>query len=217
MPHRERLPGLRRVTFAVLGLIVLPAFAAGPAAAYNGGAAAAWADSHALNYNCSQLPCDDNDCTNFVSLAMNLGGGYPQVLGIGVPSDDSLWFNVVGGLGQWNQSWSWAYVQDQYQFQMVHSPGGYKFGTAPGTAGWSFSGLVSGDLLFYDWDSNGSLDHSAIQATRGTDPNWQGGAQYGDLIDEHSNDRARVWWTLYPYNPARNNTVITLVHISPSN
>jgi hypothetical protein len=56
-----------------------------------------------------------------------------------------------------------------------------------------------------------------MQTIRGTDPNWQGGSQLGDLEDQHLTDHRRVWWTLYPYNPQRNTTIIAFVHILPGN
>lgn len=187
------------------------------AAAYSGSSAASWADSHALSTNCSQVPCDTDDCTNFVSLAMHIGGGYPFHYGNTDETNDENWFYGLDGLGGWNQSWSWLYAPDQAAFQILHYPGGTWYGTASGTAGYSFDGLSQGDLLFYDWDGNGSIDHVAIQTVRGYDPNVVGGNQYGDLIDEHSSNRRRVWWTLSPYNPARNTTVIDLMRISSSN
>lgn len=205
-----------RPTVPAMFVAVLAAIlGAAPVAAYNGGAAAAWADSHATSYNCNQYPCDSLDCQNFVSLAMNIGGGYPQVIGTGIQSDDHLWFNTKNGLGLWVQSWSWANVMDQYNFQVTyHKPGGTVFGTAPGTALYSGDGLAPGDELFFDWDSNGTLDHTGIQTTDGIDPQLN---KYGDLLDEHTSDRARVWWSLYPYNSQRNTTRITEVHISPAN
>jgi hypothetical protein len=214
-----RRAALLAVSVAMMGSAMI----APTASAYNGAAAAAWADAHALTHTCwspgnpNALPCDTNDCTNFVSLALHYGGGYPEFLGTGIVTDDHLWFLTKNGLNLWVQSNSWAYVTDQYQFQMLHSPGGVTRGTASGLAGYSFSGLSAGDLLFYDFEGNGSLDHVAIQTTPGTDPNWNSGNQYGDLADEHTSDRRRVWWTLNPYNPYRNYTVITLVHIQATN
>lgn len=214
------LPKASAALAATVGL------AATPVAAYNGAAAATWADAHATSYTCwspghpTYLPCDDNDCTNFVSIALHYGGGYTEVLGDGFENNVHNWFLTKNGLNLWVQSDTWAYSSgspNQYQFQQLHIPGGLNEGTATGLAGYSFTGLSPGDLLFYDWGDGHAISHVTMQTTNGTDPKWQGGAQYGSLVDEHSSDRRRVWWTLNPYNPNRNHTTIYFVHISSGN
>jgi putative amidase-like protein len=188
------------------------------AAAYNGVAAASWADAHGATgtYNCTQLHCQTDDCVNFVSWAMYLGGGYPQHLGDGFESNYHNWFETIDGLGNWVPSDSWVKVNPQMQFQLLHIPGGYYAGQARGTATNSFTGLSQGDLLAYDWDSNGTYTHIAIQTSEGKDLHWSS-SQVGDRVDQHTTDRVKAWWTLYPYNSQRNTTNIQFIHIYPSN
>jgi len=202
--------------FAV-GSFAIPTTALG----YNGTAAAAWADTHATSYVCwspgnpNALPCNsNNDCADFVSQALHYGGGYVENLGTGDVTNDMLWFLTKNGLNLWVQSNSWAYVSDHYTFQILHSPGGYLYGSASGTSTALTDGLSPGDIIYYDWDGNGTLDHNAMQTTRGTDPVNH---RTGDLVDERTSDRSRVWWTLEPYNGNKYTTIIGLMHIFPSN
>ena len=92
--------------------------------------------------------------------------------------------------------------------------------------GWILVALV-GLAVWWRWfhaqpadpavgDSHG-MGHVTMQTASGTDPNWQGGSQFGSLDDEHTWDRRRVWWTLSPYNVNRNTTTIYLVHILAGN
>jgi len=188
---------------------------------YNGIAAATWADNHALSYDCNVYHCvqtggGDADCTNFISWALKLGGGYPMHIGTGVENDDHNWWADYDGLHLWVTSFSWTYVAHQEQFQLLHSPGGWLTGSSYGTATNSYTGLSQGDLIAYDWDGNHTYTHMAIQTSPGKDLQWSS-SQVGDRVDAHSVNRLRVWWTLSPYNTHRNTTLIQFMHISSSN
>ena len=76
------------------------------------------------------------------------------------------------------------------------------------------SGLAKGDLLFYDWQGDGIIDHVGIQVGHGTDPD---SGLFGDYTDQHSTNRFHSFWSLKPYNLQRGMTVIYLVRISSSN
>ena len=183
--------------------------------AYSGGNAAAYADRYAVNGNCGNYPCLSDDCTNFVSQAVHAGGFSMKGIG-GSTTDDNNWF-IQSCWWCWygyNWSHSWTVAGDYYTFLQWDYPGGYNWGTKSGSDAEFYSGLDTGDVLFYDWDSNGSLDHSAIQVSVGTDPTsgW-----YGDLIDEHTSNRYHAFWSLDPYNSRASTTTITLEHISSSN
>ena len=80
-----------------------------------------------------------------------------------------------------------------------------------------YSGLDTGDVLYFDWDSNGSLDHSVIQTTAGYDPDYMNGTQFGDRVDGHTSARLRRHWTLQRYNTHAATTTITLMHIASGN
>jgi hypothetical protein len=223
IPVVGKRTSLRRLSAAGAALafvFVVPA----AAYAYNPAAAASWADTHATSYTCwdsghpGAFPCDTNDCQNFVSQALHYGGGYVEVLGTGDDENLNYWFLTKNGLGLWDQSRTWAYVGSHYTFEIQHFPGGWTIGTVSGAASNSFSGLNAGDILMYDWTSNGVWDHSSIQTTEGIDHNPLADPQkWGDLVDQHDTDRSRAWWTLGPYNAQRNITTIRLVRVASSN
>ena len=220
----RRTPRLLGVAFGVsLGLCLV---GAGTALAYDGYAAARWADSHATSYTCwdpahpNALPCVDDDCTNFVSNAMAYGGHYSQHIGNGDVNSLSNWSEAKNGLGLWVESRTWIYTSGSpnlYSYQIAHLPGGWLLGTKPGNSYTTYDGLYQGDLLFYDWGDGRGRMHAAIQTTSGEDPNWQNGHTTGDLVDAHQTNHKFAWWTLAPYNPNRNITTIYLVRISSGN
>jgi putative amidase-like protein len=116
----------------------------------------------------------------------------------------------LGG-NTWTFSWTVAF--DHERFQALHSPGGYYWASYSGTYSGNDS-IYTGDELFYDWHSDGLVDHMSIQASYGTDPNsgW-----YGDLVDQHSTNHYHAYWTLQPYNAQASTTTIDEYHLSPSN
>jgi hypothetical protein len=166
---------------------------------YDGLAAAAYADFWALGFLCdaSSGPCFEvrgDDCTNFASKAMN-AGGFPQ---------DNMWFATKAWWElEWNYSTIWSVVYDLYDY-LMYTGYGQEIATAPGTTTDSNTGLAPGDLVFYDWDSDGQVDHVAILTTPGSD---------GDEVDAHSNERYHQFWTLQSWNNQASTTTIHLVHI----
>jgi hypothetical protein len=109
-------------------------------------------------------------------------------------------------------------AQDLYNFLILDYPGGYLEGSARSDAqqraAFTPDAVVTGDLLFYDWDSNGSIDHVGIQTGWGVDPDsgW-----YGNYQDQHSNDRYHAFWSLRPYNSRWSSTTIIFMHIAYNN
>ena len=179
---------------------------------YNGTGAATWARNHAIARQCPALPCLPNDCTNFVSWAMNLGGGYPQHVGNGFEENSANWYATKNGLGLWVNSYAWGYADVLYTYMVGHSPTGWLYGWAWGNSSYSYTGLAIGRLVFYDWTNDGTVDHVSIITGTGKDLNWSS-TQIGDLISQHDKDRLNTWWTGYPYNQNRNITRIRLVGI----
>jgi hypothetical protein len=177
--------------------------------AYSGSGAASWADAH-WNAGAAGWPTFSDDCTNFVSQALYLGGGYHETAYTGSRTDDANWYMNLGS-NRWTYSWTVAF--DHERFQAIHSPGGSYWGTYSGTYSGNDS-VYAGDELFYDWNSNGSMDHMSIQTSYGTDPKsgW-----YGDLVDQHTTNRYHAYWTLQPYNAQASTTSIDEYHLSPSN
>ncbi len=139
---------------------------ASTALAYSPSGAVAHADQWATNSSwCNNHLCFTQDCTNFVSYALHYGGGYQMVPG-GSNTDDHYWY-LTGW--PWLYSHSWTVANDLYTFQMWHYPGGYLKGTALGSSNYSWDGISAGDLVFYDWDGNGSKGpcrHSSSEGIR---------------------------------------------------
>jgi cell wall-associated NlpC family hydrolase len=138
------------------------------------------------------------------------------MVGVGLDKTNyRYWWNRNDPIvGAWYNSNSWSLVRTHWSFEIYHSPGGYDRGTMPGTAAQYNSTLSVGDLLFYDWTSDGLLDHVAIQVGRGTDPDkgW-----WGDYVDAHSHDHYHAFWSLRQYNPTYPQTTIHLMHIGSGN
>jgi hypothetical protein len=202
---------MTRFSVALLIAVAVAALWIGtaPVFAYSGAGAAQWADAN-WNSDPPGWPTFSNDCTNFVSLALWFGGGYPMTTYTGSPTDDHNWYMDRAG-GRWTFSWSVA--ADQKQFQALHYPGGYYAGTYSGTYGGN-DDLSTGDQLYYDWTGGGVIDHMSLQVGFGTDP---GSGWVGDLVDQHTTNRYHAYWTLQPYNAQASSTIIYEYRIDSGN
>lgn len=171
-------------------------------------AAASYADQWALGRNIQQWGMFANDCTNFISQALN-AGGYSMVNYGANSTDDHNWWFITGT----NYSHSWTVANDHYNFENLHYPGGWFNGTRSGTDGGATVN-TTGDLYFYDFGDGYGINHVSIETSYGTDPNsgWT-----GDLVDAHSNDRLHAIWSLAPYNMFSSTTTVYLIHIDPNN
>jgi hypothetical protein len=212
----NRIQRFLAVLVAALGLsgstIVVTAT---PALAYYSQGAANYADYWAKGRN-GNYPSFGSDCTNFVSQAVHEGGGYSYIGRNQSTTDNHLWWVSWSSTSGFRYSNSWIRVQDFYEFLILDYPGGWYQGTAPGTATyyWTPDTVVTGDVLFYDWDNNGIKDHASIQVGWGQDPDsgWS-----GNYIDQHTTDRFHAFWSLRPYNSQYASTVITFMHIDYRN
>jgi len=86
------------------------------------------------------------------------------------PADDHYWWY---GWGSNSNSYSWARSNDLYKFLLWTYPGGVPYGPwGPAQSGNPYTPdqVVTGDLIFYDFDSNGLMEHVSIQVGWGTDP-----------------------------------------------
>lgn len=102
---------------------------------------------------------------------------------------------------------------------MRHYPGAYQWTSASAPSTGAYNSLIYGDLAWYDWgDNNGNpqgYSHVAIEVNYGgTDPDsgW-----YGDLVDEHTNDRYHAYWSLAPYNSRYQYETIQQMNIDSRN
>src|SRR5262252_5579825 len=114
----------RSLRFALI--LSLVAFAAGvvssAAFAYNGAAAAAYADTYWQNYNPAwpSFANSGGDCTNFVSQALYAGGinmrPSPTFTG------DAAWY-MVKKRSRWSYATPWVNAQHQSNFLLQYLPG----------------------------------------------------------------------------------------------
>ena len=118
--------------------------------AYNGLAAASYADTYWQNYNPAYYNFNlwGGDCTNFVSQAMHEGDGAPM--------DSVGWYYT----DEIHHSTSWTGVPQLYDFLYVHNSQ-YSHGPS-GVAKSVVTDLTFGDIIQYDWEPDSAFDHSVI-------------------------------------------------------
>lgn len=181
-----------------------PVFAAH---AYNGQAAAAYADQYWSSYN-PQWPSFANrggDCTNFVSQALHAGGigmrMSPPYTGY------AAWYMIQSRKNAWSWSTSWVSAQDNSVFLTANLLGVTKVQDVTGVTSGQIvpSNASQGDVVLYDWTDDGTFDHEAIIATAD-----------GQTVDAHTNNRYHAYWTLAQYNSYAATTHIVVLHIPAS-
>jgi hypothetical protein len=182
-------------------MILIPAASA--YASNNTTGAASYAESWARSRN-SEFPSFSSDCTNFTSQALNWGGGKAELYG---SSEDTKWYCDKTWYGTFVYSNSWSVASYFYNLWMAQ--GATYLGSWYAPSSNSNPVLGKGVLLSYDWDSNGSKDHSGIVTNFGTDTTTP--SYYGDLQCQHTSDRYRAIWHLRPYNTYRTTTTITAI------
>jgi Putative amidase domain len=197
---------------SVFALLVLSLAAGASAFAYDGAAAAAYADGYWQNYNPTwpSFANSGGDCTNFVSQALYAGGiamrTSPPYTG------NAAWY-MQKTRGRWSYALPWINAQDQSIFALQHLPGVSQvasyYGLAPGSTAADNAG--QGDIVLYDWNNDGIYDHEAI-ITASDRANPDGTANW-DLVDAHTNNRYRAYWTLAQYNASWATTRIVVLHI----
>jgi Putative amidase domain len=208
----------RRLALFALSVLVLVfaslAFAAA-AFAYNGAAAAVYADTYWQTYNTAwpSFATSGGDCTNFVSQALYAGGINMRTSP--TYSGDAAWY-MVKKRNRWSYAASWVNAEQQSTFMLQYLRGVSQvasyYGLAPGTT--AADHAAQGDVVLYDWNNDGVYDHEAIvAASDGTNPD---GTTNWDLVDAHTNNRYHAYWTLAQYNASWATTRIVVLHISPT-
>ena len=135
------------------------------ASIYQRGSATSYADQFATSYNINYNNYSE-DCTNFTSQAL-FQGQLPMVGQYNnVPT--AWWYNFNGG----THSNTWTVASNQYSFIILNtSPHWGNVASSYLSPSSSYpSGVSPGDLFYYDWDNDSVIDHSAIYAANGTDP-----------------------------------------------
>ncbi|MDI6816585.1 MAG: amidase domain-containing protein [Actinomycetota bacterium] len=195
-------------TLFVLCLLLVILGPTGNAYAYDGNGSASYGESWSSNTSKlrnSEFPDFSNDCTNFASQCMNWGGKVHEKYG---SSEATKWYCDKTLFGfTWSNSWSISsYFYNFLRNYNSAIQGSWKAPTAN-----SSTLINNGDMLFYDWDSNGSKDHTGICTAYAADPN---SGITGDVQCQHSTDRYRAIWHLKPYNANWSTTTITAVRPS---
>lgn len=195
-------------------------FGGAPAAwAYSGQGAANYADTYAINNNVAFVSYSD-DCTNFVSQALWKGGGkaFRGTPTQYVTNNDNQWWTYAGYGLPYNSSrtvsWSVANQLDDFLAHYDPNSGTNQFQPSASLGDYSPAGIVTGDPIFYDQhyaSGHGwaNIDHAAIQVGTGYDAY----GQYGNLVDEHTNNRKRVIWNLNDVNSQWATTATYEVHV----
>ena len=141
-----------------------------PPPSYTGAAAASYADTYATSYNSSYRSFSPTDCANFGSQALYAGG---RAMGWGLyTSTKNWWYSSL------NQTYTWTSAN--YLYNNLRS---YTSSTQPTT----INGIAVGDLIFADWESDGTKDHTMIVSEKLCSSNsWS-----CVTVDYHSNDKYR--------------------------
>jgi len=207
--HRNLL----RLVLSVFALSFASLAIASAAFAYNGSAAAAYADTYWLNYNPAwpSFANSGGDCTNFVSQALYAGGITMRTSP--TFSGAAAWY-MVKKKNRWSYATSWVNAQQQSIFLLQYLPGVTQvasyYGLAPGAT--APDQAQQGDVVLYDWNNDGVYDHEAIvTASDGANPD---GTTNWDLVDAHTNNRYHAYWTLAQYNASWATTRIVVLHIA---
>ena len=118
------------------------------AAVYNRAEAVAYANRWWDGYN-PQFPVFQDDCTNFISQCLYAGGAPMR----GMPNREQGWW-MIGLNERWSYSWT---VAHSLRWYLETSKYGLR-----ATRVYSPSELQLGDVIFYDFEGNGRIDHSTI-------------------------------------------------------
>ncbi|WP_157255217.1 amidase domain-containing protein [Nonomuraea typhae] len=154
---------------------------------YDRGAAAAYADKYWNHYNRTYPNCNPagGDCANFVSQALwdPDAADFP-IQAAWDPGDRSTCAATTE---------AWRYTPTQHRFFIGNPLGSsYNFaslgakGSASATRSYNISSMLRGDVIFYDWQSNGEIDHVTIAVAYAGDQST--------LIDSHNADRYHTRW-----------------------
>ncbi len=153
--------------------------------------AGAWWSVRNPNY-----PSFDSDCANFTSQCMHVYGGD-------LPNDfdgTNQWYYVWGlsGIGYYTTTWTVARLQRSF---LLVEPRASSYASA--------SSLALADMVYYDWQGDGIIDHVAIVTRLATS------TSPGPRVTAHTSDRYNVYWDLKAYG-APATTKYYFVHIYDS-
>ena len=174
---------------------------------YNGSAAAAAADKY---YNGREEPGFTgiaDDCQNFVS--QSLWAGRLKMVGDWPHTDDLYWW-YERYVGNHNNAWTASQNFENYLSLNPNDLYEGTWGPAQARMPYTPDTVTTGDVIFYDWDGDGHIDHTAIQTGYG--PTRDG--LNGNYIDQHTPARLHTFWSGITYNTHFRQTKYTFFHIN---
>ena len=208
----------RRRRTAVLGALLALVLPAG-ALAYDGVGAASYADTHWAECGWvgtapSPYVCMARDCANYASRAMHSGGGYRFIDRAGIPGVNDYWFWYSAAVG--DKTITWYQAQSLYSFlvawdhgDLSHGGGNLVTSFVGVTHAQKYNPLSKGDMIFFDWTNDGSIDHVRIETGYGVPSRtgWQSAYNAywyeGDWADQHDPNRYHDFWNgSYVLTPA---------------
>jgi hypothetical protein len=136
------------------------------------------------------------DCANYVSQC--IAAGKAPFVGFGVNVSTSWWYDNKGTPGPataddvWSTTWSYVPAQRPYML--------YMWGVQA-----QASALQRGDVVYYDWTSDGVWDHAAIVVVGAAENNGLA------LVNSHNDNKLHV-----PWNYGYSNTLRSPVHLLDS-
>ena len=155
---------------------------------YNRDLARAYADKYWTNYNSIYVDCNSagGDCANFVSQAL-----WDPNSGANFPSELPYWVYTGGSTCGSASPIAWRYTPSQHNFFVANPQGAaYNFASLEASGSWSatnaynISSMTIGDVIFYDWETDGVIDHVAIAVAYASD--------WSTLIDAHNTNKYHV-------------------------
>lgn len=195
-----------RMLRVVLVVCLLVAFSTSASAyTYSKKDAVQYADQYALNPNENAYRTFSGDCANYVSQCLYAGG---------IPQDD-VWFyknGYIAGVG-YTAAWAQAralknYLKDnlgatRLVSKWTNDGRGSSYAYINNSANLTGAG---NEVIFYDWEDDGYIDHAAICVAVGYP--YDGPYFFGDLVNQHTNNRKHVIWHLDYFNIERASTAI---------
>ena len=158
-----------------------------------------YSDKYAEFPNVSYIFFPQGDCSNFVSQIMRAGGyvNNNDWFYHGYTSMSKTWINA--------HSLHW-HIKAHRQAPLIgkwHGAGSYGL-YKPVDDSSNLDG-TGNKVLFYDFDSDGNIDHASYVVASGKSIDGTG---TGDLINQHTTNRKRTMWHLEDFNSKRYTTTI---------
>ncbi|MNO38835.1 putative amidase domain protein [compost metagenome] len=136
------------------------------------------------------------DCTNYISQCLFAGGAPINYTG---KRESGWWYKgYVGGREAWSFSWSVANALERF---LTHSSGGLRAELVDRP-----EQLSLGDVITYDWDGDGSFQHSTIVTA------FDAGGM--PLVNAHTVPSKHRYWDYRDSYAWNENTVYRFFHIA---